>query len=314
MLPSAGARSTETPFGPLEPRPEGEASVGRPAQGNQRLAVHEARWGDVLFLLENEHLATHGRPARFGAAAAFPPFAQFPQWPALYQAAVASGRHQPGQRIQETILAITRALTVYYPADQVRQLTLSAVVSFLRRPNQSAGEAGESGAPATAGDGRPGGGEVGPAQGQGGGTLGMTAEQRVRRCLVGNPTASMDQVKRATELTEWKIRKTAAWKGHEERLFDDYLTPRPEATAGEVAAAFGCSTSKVVGTHTWREHQSRRRAAGPERQAKEQPLTRATLACRPDDTANDPAKLAEARDQLFRQVLETADPDTQARP
>ena len=141
------------PLGPLEPRPEGEASVGRPAQGDQRLAVREARWGDVLFLLENEPFATHGRPARFGAAAAFPLCTQFPQWPALYEAAAASGRHQPGQRIQETILAITRALTAYYPADQVRQLTLSAVVSFLRRPNEAAREAGESGAPATAASG-----------------------------------------------------------------------------------------------------------------------------------------------------------------
>ena len=134
----------------------------------------------------------------------------------------------------------------------------------------------------------------------------------MRSCLAGNPAPSMDQIKAETGLTERRIWKTAAWKAHEERLLDDYLKQNPRATASDAAAAFDCSPTKIVGTDAWRDHQHRRGATGARRRAKEQPLTRATLACRPDDAADHPAKQTEARDQLFRQVLEAADPDTRA--
>jgi hypothetical protein len=128
-----------------------------------------------------------------------------------------------------------------------------------------------------------------------------------------HPDASEGEAVRVTGLRLNQVRRTRAWKEHEEALVARYLKGNPTASASDVGRAFGFSQSKVVGMRAWREHQARRQATRPPRRAREQPLTAAVLACRSDPSSVDPADAAGDRDTLFRVLLEDADVDTRAR-
>jgi hypothetical protein len=142
------------------------------------------------------------------------------------------------------------------------------------------------------------------------GKRGETAEALVRQYLATHPNPQMDEAMQITSLTEQKIRRTQAWKDHEESLLDDYLRSHPDAETPDVEREFGFSPSKTVGMAAWRAHMERNEASKPPRKIKERPLTDATAKCRPDEHAVDPRKPAEVRDELFRAILEKAVPDT----
>jgi hypothetical protein len=276
----------------------------------------QTTWGAVLLLVENTALASHRRPARFGTAAREPLVTQFSEWPAIYQAALALNLHSPGQRIRATVLAITRLLGEHYSLGQVRQLPLAEVVAFLQHAHEQGAAVEEGGTPAPPGNRRAGSGGVTPAaseQGRAGCSRRVTAAELVGRCLTDNPAASLKEVMSETGLTEGKIRRTSAWKDHEEGLLNDYLKDCPQATTADVAAALGFSAAKTAGMRAWKDHRARREAARPRHQVKERPLARATLECRPDKGTVDPTETAERRELIFRAVLEDADRDTKAR-
>jgi hypothetical protein len=102
-----------------------------------------ATWGSVLSLVENEDFATYGRPKRFGTRSDGPLLGQFPEWPAIYQAALALNLHQPGQKIAEVVEAISRVLCQYYSFGQVRQVPLADVVALLHRVREQPTQACE---------------------------------------------------------------------------------------------------------------------------------------------------------------------------
>jgi hypothetical protein len=135
----------------------------------------------------------------------------------------------------------------------------------------------------------------------------------VAEFLANHPGGSDDEAVRATGLGLSKIRRTRAWKEHQEALLARYLEGNPTAGTCDVALALGFSPPKVVGMRAWQEHRARREAARPPRRVAERPLTAAALACRPDPSSADPADRVGDRDTLFRVIVEGADPDTRAR-
>jgi hypothetical protein len=274
----------------------------------------KATWGSVLSLLENEAIAAYGRPQRFGTATSGPPLAQFPEWPAIYQAAVALNLYQLGRPIAETVAVITRLLCAHYLVGQVLQLPLSEVVPTLQRILQQPGQAGEGAAlrvPASAAV--AGAGPSGPARVGGAGVPGMTAEERVRGFLADNGRASIEQARNATGLSRQAIRRTQAWKDHDEELLDTFLKKHPDAHISDVTSALGYCKGKICGMRSWREHEARREAAKPPPRVKERPLTQQVLGCRSDAGSAAPDARAEQRDEILRTIRQTADPDTRAR-
>jgi hypothetical protein len=102
--------------------------------------TYQGTWASVLQLLENPWMMTYGRPTGFAATgdpstALAQMLAQFPEWPAIHAAAVASNLHKPGQQLSVTIQAVTKALMERHGGDQVkvRQLPLSSVASLLQK-------------------------------------------------------------------------------------------------------------------------------------------------------------------------------------
>jgi hypothetical protein len=312
------------PSTPLNQNPApraGTDSLGDPGlRGGRRDAVGAvtgATWGSVLWLLENPYAMTYGLPARFSRYGdSPPPLAQFEEWREVWQAAVALGLCKPGMRHQDVPLAVTSLLLEHYSDEEMRRLPLSDVVAFLRARSEKGIRTEPIGSPASKGDQ---GGTVGAANAAGdepGGAedrSGATAPERVSRCLAADPSASLEGVMERTGLTKQQIRRTRAWKEREEAALEEYLSDHPGATAGEAAAALHCSSAKIVGMRAWPAHQAQKEAAKPPRRVKEQPLTRRTLERRPDDGAADPAARMTAREEIFRVLIEEADPETKAR-
>jgi hypothetical protein len=113
-----------------------------------------------------------------------------------------------------------------------------------------------------------------------------------------------------TGLTEQRIRRTNAWKDHEDQALVAYLSKHPDAETPDIEQEFGFSPPKTVGMKAWRDHKKRKDDAKPPPKIKERPLSDAALTTRPDERAVDPSKPVETRDTLFRAILENADGDT----
>jgi hypothetical protein len=143
--------------------------------------------------------------------------------------------------------------------------------------------------------------------------VGTTPETRVAQYVAQNPDARMPEVKSVTALSESKIRRTQAWKDHEENQLDAYLQSHPDAGTPEVQQAFGFSCAKTVSMAAWKRRQERRAAANSPREPKTRPLNRATLACRAAEGSQDPAERLSQREEIVRTILEYAAPDLRAR-
>jgi hypothetical protein len=128
-----------------------------------------------------------------------------------------------------------------------------------------------------------------------------------------HPNADVQAVMRDTGLTERKVQRTRAWKEHDEGRLERYLGDHPRAGTADVARAFGFSPAKAVRMRAWQAHQARRQAERARRPVRERPLAPATLACRADDGAADPAARISTREQLFRVLVERAEPEARAR-
>jgi hypothetical protein len=151
--------------------------------------------------------------------------------------------------------------------------------------------------------------------GRAGKAEGETAEAVVQRCLNDNHTASLQDVTKVTGLSVGKVRRTSAWKDHEERVLDAYLQQHREASTGDVKGAFGLSRSKVVTTNAWKKHRARREAARSRRrvESRERPLTEAMLSCRADEAAVDPGARISHREQIYQTILEYVTANARAR-
>jgi hypothetical protein len=270
-----------------------------------------------LWLLENPYAMAHGRPARFERHVDSPPLlAQFEEWPEVWQAAAALGLCKPGMQHHDMLLAVTSLLLEHYSNEEMRRLPLSAVVVFLRARSEKGIRTEPIGSPASKGDQGGTGGVANAAGDEPGGAearSGATAEERVSRCLAADPSASVEGVVDRTGLTKQRVWRTRAWQDHEEAALAVYLSNHPDATTAEAAAALHCSPAKIVGRRAWKAHHAKKEAAKPPRRVKERPLSRATLECRTDAGAADPTAAPEARDEIFRALLEGADPSTRAR-
>jgi hypothetical protein len=151
----------------------------------------------------------------------------------------------------------------------------------------------------------------GPAQHGEGATssaAGATAEERIQHYLGTHPNPPVGEAMESTGLKEQQIRRTQAWKDHEERLLDDYLRTHPSATTTDVQRDLGFSPSKTVEMNAWGAHKERKNAAKPAPQIKERPLTDTTEKLRPDERAVDPGQQIEQRDRIFRELVERAAP------
>src|SRR5262249_44329444 len=123
----------------------------------------------------------------------------------------------------------------------------------------------------------------------------------------------LEDVMRITQLSQRKIQRTRAWKDYEQSRLDDYLRANPEADTGDVQKVFHISRAKTVGLRAWKDHQARRRAARPRPRVQERPLTAAMVACHATGASPDPAQRMADREQIFRGIMETAEPETRAR-
>jgi hypothetical protein len=139
-----------------------------------------------------------------------------------------------------------------------------------------------------------------------------TAEEIVSEYSQRHQNARMPDVVRETSLTESKVRRTDAWKNHENRLLDVYLQAHPDAETPDIKEEFGFSAPKIVGMAAWRQHMDRRLQRKPPPKLKERPLSATTAASCPDKTAHDPTEVVDQRDHLFQCILENADFETRA--
>jgi hypothetical protein len=139
-----------------------------------------------------------------------------------------------------------------------------------------------------------------------------TAEERVRQYLGTHPNPRIAEAQQITDLTEQKIRRTEAWKDHEEESLNAYLVDHAAATASDVEREFGFSPPKTVGMKAWTAHMERTRASKLPRKVRERPLKDATVRARQDERALDPSERVGQRDSIFRELVESADPDTRA--
>jgi hypothetical protein len=136
-----------------------------------------------------------------------------------------------------------------------------------------------------------------------------TPEEHVRQYLDTHQEPRIDEAVQVTGLKEQLIRRTQAWKAHEEKALQDYLLKHPEAKTPDVRNRFGFSPSKTVTMQAWKAHMERKNAAKPVRRIKERPLPDATLKARPDDRLADQCERVDSRDSILRAVLEAADHD-----
>jgi hypothetical protein len=142
---------------------------------------------------------------------------------------------------------------------------------------------------------------------------GATAEQKIAALLSGNPGTGLKEAIDATGLSEWRILRTQAWKERDEALLGGYLRQHPDATARDVQQALGHSPSKTSRMQAWRNHQGRKKAKTPSRPIGERPFTDQTLACCVDEHSQRAKLQMENRDQLFREILESATAPTRGR-
>jgi hypothetical protein len=141
---------------------------------------------------------------------------------------------------------------------------------------------------------------------------GSGAEAAVTAYLAINRDPPITDVAGATRLTEHKIRRTQAWKAHEESRLDAFLRDHPLAGIGDVQKALGFSAGKTSGMQAWSEHQARKEAAKPPRRVKQVSLSKKMLDCCPNAAAADPGARVANRDELLHTIMEDADPETRA--
>jgi hypothetical protein len=141
---------------------------------------------------------------------------------------------------------------------------------------------------------------------------GQTNDQLVSQYLGTHPSPRIDEVIQATGLSEQRIRQTQAWKDHEESALQKYLLDHPDAGTRDVQRNFCFSPAKTAGMNAWKAHMARKKAAKPPRKIKEKQLTDGMVRNRPNDDSADPSEVVDRREQIFRVVLENADPETKA--
>jgi hypothetical protein len=138
-----------------------------------------------------------------------------------------------------------------------------------------------------------------------------TAEEKVRRSLEGNPSATIDEAAAATDLTETAIRRTNAWKRHEDKGLGAYLEGNPDATAADAATATGFSAAKIVSMDAWKAHQAKKEARKPEPEIKERQVKEAAWRVI-SAPGGDPSQGMEAREHLFLHLIDWAEPKERA--
>jgi hypothetical protein len=141
---------------------------------------------------------------------------------------------------------------------------------------------------------------------------GSGAEAAVNAYLAIRRDPPIMDVAGGTGLTEHKIRRTHAWKEHEESRLDAFLRDHPRAGIGDVQEALGFSAGKIAGMQAWSEHQARKEAAKPPRPVKQVSLSKTMLDCCPNAAAADPGARVADRDELLHTIMEDADPETRA--
>jgi hypothetical protein len=141
---------------------------------------------------------------------------------------------------------------------------------------------------------------------------GSGAEAAVTAYLAIKRDPPITDVAGATGLTEHKIRRTQAWKTHEESRLDTFLRDHPRAGIGDVQKALAFSAGKIAGMQAWSEHQARKEAGKPPRRVKQVGLSKKMLDCCPNAAAADPGARVAARDELLHTIMEDADPETRA--
>jgi hypothetical protein len=156
---------------------------------------------------------------------------------------------------------------------------------------------------------KPGVSQLANAQGLSSGSRGQTPEQLVSWYIGKSPRPQIDEVVRVTGLSKLRIQRTQAWKRYEEKALDDYLQAHPDASTRDVEREFGFSPPKTVGMVAWDAHNTRKEAAKPPQKVKEQRLTETIARFRADERAANPCAQVDDRDQLFRTILERADPN-----
>ena len=141
---------------------------------------------------------------------------------------------------------------------------------------------------------------------------GSDAEAAVTAYLATQRDPPITDVAGATRLTEHKIRRTQAWKAHEDSRLDAFLCDHPRAGIADVQKALGFSAGKTAGMQAWSDHQARKEAAKPPRRVKQVSLSKKMLDCCPNAAAADPGARVADRDELLHTILEDADPETRA--
>jgi hypothetical protein len=140
-----------------------------------------------------------------------------------------------------------------------------------------------------------------------------TPETKVAEYVTGHPNAQIADVKSATMLSERIIRRTQAWKKHEDQRLDAYLQDHRDAGTPQVKEALGFCPSKTVMMMAWERHQQRRAVAQSSGEVKTRSLDRSTLECRPDEGVPGPEERISQRDELMRKILEHAPANVRGR-
>jgi hypothetical protein len=139
------------------------------------------------------------------------------------------------------------------------------------------------------------------------------SQMSVADYLVCNPKASLEDTMKATRLSQKRIERMNVWKKHQDGLLRTYLHDHPDATTDVVRRAMGWSPAKIAGMPAWKEHQAIKKAAKPGRPLKERPLSKSIIKSKADDTAADPTAPIEHRDQIYRAIIDSADPPVRAK-
>jgi hypothetical protein len=143
--------------------------------------------------------------------------------------------------------------------------------------------------------------------------VGETAEDLIRRLLAKHSPSSLDEMANLSGLSQFTILRLQGWKDYEEACLADYLAAHPEAVGRDVRRDLGFSRSKASGMRAWKSHCERRKSAKNQCKLSARPLTKAMEDCRADANAPDPSDRITSREQLFRGIIECADPDLRGR-
>jgi hypothetical protein len=138
----------------------------------------------------------------------------------------------------------------------------------------------------------------------------LTREQLVAQFTAENKEVLIDDAVSATRLSENQIQRTQAWKDHEDRLLDRFLQSNPHCNTTDVQREFGFSPSKTIRMPAWKRHCARREVERSQRPIKTRPLTRDILQSRPDEKSLPQEPNEDARDRIWRWLLENADQGT----